>query len=51
MPFGSKMYKECSYCIHCENKLVVLTIQWLPCLQTNWRDSGYKTFAMVCKSN
>ena len=26
--------------IHCKNKLVVLTTEWLPWLQTNWRDSG-----------
>ena len=26
--------------LHCEDKLVVLTTEWLPWLQTNWRDSG-----------
>ena len=26
--------------LHCKNKLVVLTKEWLPWLQTNWRDSG-----------
>jgi len=25
--------------VHCENKL---TTEWLPWLQTNWRDSGYE---------
>ena len=29
------------------NKLVVLTTQWLPWLQTNWRDSGNERFALV----
>ena len=31
--------------IYCKNKLVVLTTEWLPWLQTNWRDSGYEMFA------
>ena len=30
--------------IHCENKLVVLTTEWLPWLQANWRDSGNERF-------
>ena len=30
----------CYHVIHCKNKLVVLTTEWLPWLQTNWRDSG-----------
>ena len=37
--------------IHCKNKLVVLTTEWLPWLQTNWRDSGYERFSLVWKSN
>ena len=36
---------------HCKNKLVVLTTEWLPWLQTNWRDSGYERFSLVWKSN
>ena len=35
------------YIDHCKNKLVVLTTEWLPWLQTNWRDSGYERFAVV----
>ena len=31
--------------IYCKNKLVVLTTEWSPWLQTNWRDSGYERFA------
>ena len=26
--------------VNCKNKLVVLTTEWLPWLQTNWSDSG-----------
>ena len=37
--------------VHCINTLVVLTTEWLPWLQTNWRDSGYKKFALVLKNN
>ena len=37
--------------LHCKNKLVVLTTEWLPWLQTNWRDSGYERFSLVWKSN
>ena len=37
--------------VHCKNKLVILTTQWLTWLQTNWRDSGYERFALVPKSN
>ena len=33
------------------NKLVVLTTEWLPWLQTNWRDSGYERFALVLETN
>ena len=36
---------------HCKNKLVVLTTEWLPWLQTSWRDSGYERFALIWKSN
>ena len=36
---------------HCKNKLVVVTTEWLPWLQTSWRDSGYERFALVWKSN
>ena len=36
---------------HCKNKLVVLTIEWLPWLQTNWRDSGYERFALLFRTN
>jgi len=31
---------------HCKNKLVVLTTEWLPWLQTSWRDSGYERFTL-----
>ena len=37
--------------LHCKNKLVVLTTEWLPWLQTSWRDSGYERFALIWKSN
>ena len=33
--------------LHCKNKLVVLTIEWLPWLQSSWRYSGYERFALV----
>ena len=36
---------------HCKNKLVVLTTEWLPWLQTSWRDSGYERFTLVWKTN
>jgi len=34
---------------HCKNKLVVSMTEWLPWLQTNWRDSGYERFALVLR--
>ena len=37
--------------IHWKNKLVVLTTEWLPQLQTSWRDSGYERFALVLETN
>ena len=37
--------------LHCKNKLVVLTAEWLPWLQANWRDIGYETFAVVLDTN
>ena len=33
--------------IHCKNKLVILTTEWLPWLQSSWRNSGYERFALV----
>ena len=33
--------------VHCKNKLVILTTEWLPWLQSSWRDSGYERFALV----
>ena len=33
------------------NELVVLTTEWLPWLQTNWRDSGHDRFALILKTN
>ena len=30
--------------VHCKNKLVILKAEWLPWLQTNWRDSGYESY-------
>ena len=36
---------------HCKNKLIVSTTEWLPWLQTNWRDSGYERFAFGIKTN
>ena len=41
----------CTQKLHCKNKLVVSTTEWLPWLQTNWRDSGYKRFALVLETN
>ena len=38
-------------CEHCKNKLVVLTTEWLPWLQTKWRDSGYERFTLVWKTD
>ena len=37
--------------LHCKNKLVVLTTEWLPWLQTSWRDIGYQRFSLEWKSN
>ena len=37
--------------MHCKNKLVVLTTEWLPWLQTNWRDIGDEAFAVVLNTN
>ena len=31
--------------VHCKNKLVILKAEWLPWLQTNWRDSGYESYS------
>ena len=45
--FGKNLLQTC----HCENKLVVSTTEWLPWLQTNWRDSGYAWFALVLETN
>ena len=36
---------------HSKNKLVILTTEWLPWLQTNWRNSGYERFALVLETN
>ena len=33
--------------IHCKNKLVVLTTEWLPWLQTSQRDSGYVLYILL----
>ena len=30
---------------HCINKVVVFTTEWLPWLETNWRDSSCERFA------
>jgi len=27
-------------CAHCKNRLAILTTEWLPWLQTNWRQRG-----------
>ena len=35
----------------CENKLVVLTTERLPWLQTNWRDGGYDRLTLEWKPN
>ena len=37
--------------LHCKSKWVVLTTEWLPWLQTNWRNSGYESITLVLKSN
>ena len=41
--------------MHCKNKLVVSTTEWLPWLQTNWRHSDYERFAwylrLIAKGN
>jgi len=45
---------NCTYnelLVHYKNKLGILTPAWLPWLQTNWRNSGYKRFALVSKTN
>ena len=34
-----------------KTSLVVLTAEWLPWLQANWRDIGYETFAVVLDTN
>ena len=33
--------------VHCKNKLVVLTTEWLPWLQTSQRDSGYVLYILL----
>ena len=33
--------------IHCKNKSVVLTTEWLPWLQPRWRDSGYVVYSLL----
>ena len=38
-------------CAHCKNKLVILTIEWLPWLQTNWRDCVYERFTLLFRTN
>jgi len=37
--------------LHWKNKLAILLMEGLPCLQTNWRDSGYERYALVWKNN
>ena len=37
--------------LHYQNKLVALTTEWLPWLQTRWRDSSSERFTVVCKTN
>ena len=34
-----------------QDKLVVSTTEWLPWLQTNWKDSGYGMFALLLETN
>ena len=38
-------------CIHCKNWLAILTEEWLPWLQTSWRDRGYEVFTLVLETN
>ena len=35
--------------IHCKNKPVVLTTEWLPWLQTRGRDSDHERFPLILK--
>ena len=35
----------------CKNKLDVTTTEWLPWLNTSWRDSGYGSFTLVSKES
>ena len=35
----------------CKKWLVVLTTEWLPWLQTSWRDSGHERFILVLEAN
>ena len=44
--FGQFLHIEQVSLYRCKNKLVVLTTEWLPWLQTNWETcSGYERFA------
>ena len=50
LPCGWRVHDAIVY-KHRKNKLVVLTTEWLPWLQINWRDSGYERFTLVWKTN
>ena len=44
-------FRSAGHIYHCKSKLVVLTTERLPWLQTNWRDCNYERFALVLKTN
>ena len=48
LPHSNFSYPNLFRCIQ---RLVVLTTEWLPWLQTSWGDSGYQRFSSVWKSN
>ena len=37
--------------LHCKNKFLILTTEWLPWLQSSWRDSGYEKLILVLVVN
>jgi len=39
-----------SFSITLQKQVGYLNKEWLPWLQTNWRDSGYKRFALELKT-
>ena len=47
MLYSSKLHQLRTMYLHCKNKSVVLTTEWLPWLQPRGRDSGYVVYSFA----